>query len=121
MKIGCYVGRFIFGTATIIFVGGSLNSFAYLDVDAARGSFAIWVLEMFPMGIVTAFVFYCLGEYAGLRDSNREGADQDRVRRDQARRHRTNAQMAGITLFFLITGIFGVLVAWRECSMVRSH
>jgi len=109
---GYYVARFIFGMLPILIVGGTINPFAYLDVSAAEGSYSLFVLETLPWAAMAAGLFYCLGEHAGLRDSSPERETKGR------RRRRTNFLVAGLTLFFFITGIFLVGSAWL---MIRQH
>ena len=114
MNVGYGVARFIFGTLAIAWVGGAINPFAYMDIEAAHGSFSCWILGIISAGIVAGLFFYCLGEHAGLRELQRGSAEKTEILRRESRRRRTNYQVLGVALFFLVMGILGATTVWLE-------
>ena len=67
MKWGYVLSRVICGLVAIGAVSGSLNPFAYEDVELIHDSYVHFLLIALSIAGIAVFLFYCLGEHANSR------------------------------------------------------
>ena len=67
MKVGYQLTRYIWRGVAVLSVLGSINPFAFMEVDAARGS-VLYLIGVCLLISLSAFCLsYCLSEHAKLR------------------------------------------------------